>query len=45
VKAAGVEDDEVKVADIAIHLVDALEAGEAKFRQQDAPLNAPVAGD
>jgi Fe-S oxidoreductase/nitrate reductase gamma subunit len=45
VKAAGVEDDEVKVADIAIHLVDALEAGEAKFRQQNAPLNAPVAGD
>ncbi|MEL7207381.1 MAG: heterodisulfide reductase-related iron-sulfur binding cluster, partial [Actinomycetota bacterium] len=29
VKGEGVEDDEVKVADIAIHLVDALEAGGA----------------
>jgi Fe-S oxidoreductase/nitrate reductase gamma subunit len=29
VKGEGVEDDEVKVADIAIHLVDALEAGES----------------
>ena len=38
VKGAGVEDDEVKVADIAIHLVDALEQGEAKFHEGDAPL-------
>ena len=30
VKAHGVEDDEVKVADISIHLIDALEAGEAE---------------
>ncbi len=49
VKGAGVEDDEVKVADIAIHLVDALEEGEAKFHAGDAPLveaeqNSPVAG-
>ncbi|MGB3734811.1 MAG: (Fe-S)-binding protein [Ilumatobacter sp.] len=49
VKGAGVEDDEVKVADIAIHLVDALEQGEAKFHAGDAPLvelekNSPVAG-
>ena len=29
VKAAGKEDDEVKVADLAIHLVEALEAGES----------------
>ena len=49
VKGAGVEDDEVKVADIAIHLVDAIEEGEAKFHAGDAPLveaeqNSPVAG-
>lgn len=49
VKGAGVEDDEVKVADIAIHLVDALEAGEAAFHAGEAPLveaekNSPVAG-
>jgi len=48
VKGAGVEDDEVKVADIAIHLVDALEQGEAKFHEGSAPLldaeNSPVAG-
>lgn len=49
VKGAGVEDDEVKVADIAIHLVDALEEGEARFHAADTPLvdlekNSPVAG-
>ena len=48
VKGAGVEDDEVKVADIAIHLVDALEQGEAEFHAGSAPLldteNSPVAG-
>ena len=38
VKAAGVEDDQIKVADIAIHLVDALEAGDRNFAQLDAPL-------
>ncbi|WP_051062599.1 heterodisulfide reductase-related iron-sulfur binding cluster [Ilumatobacter nonamiensis] len=48
VKGAGIEDDEVKVADIAIHLVDALEQGEAAFHAGEAPLldseNSPVAG-
>ncbi len=49
VKGAGVEDDVVKVADIAIHLVDALEQGEAAFHAGEAPLldaekNTPVAG-
>jgi hypothetical protein len=29
VKGHGVEDDEVKVADISIHLLDAITAGEA----------------
>jgi Fe-S oxidoreductase/nitrate reductase gamma subunit len=38
VKGAGVEDDQVKVADIAIHLVDALEQGEAAFHAGEAPL-------
>ena len=52
VKGAGVDDDEVKVADIAIHLVDAIEQGEAAFHAgashladepDDGPLT-PVAG-
>lgn len=41
VKAAGVEDDDVKVADIAIHLLDAIEAGEAAVSDQPAPLSMP----
>ena len=45
VKAAGKEDDEVKVADIAIHLLDAIEAGEQRIAHQPAPLSAPVSGD
>ncbi len=36
-KAAGA-DDSVKVADIAIHLLDAIEAGEASFDEVDFPL-------
>ena len=48
VKGAGVEDDEVKVADISIHLLDAIEQGEAEFHKGEAPLldseNSPVAG-
>jgi len=48
VKGAGVEDDEVKVADISIHLLDAIEQGEAAFHAGSAPLvdseNSPVAG-
>jgi Fe-S oxidoreductase len=38
VKAAGVEETEVKVADIAIHLLDAIEAGERKLAHQVSPL-------
>jgi Fe-S oxidoreductase/nitrate reductase gamma subunit len=39
VKAAGVEETEVKVADIAIHLLDAIETGERKLANQSAPLS------
>jgi hypothetical protein len=38
VKGAGKEEHEVKVADISIHLLEAIEAGEAKFHAGDAPL-------
>jgi Fe-S oxidoreductase/nitrate reductase gamma subunit len=38
VKAAGAEDDQVKVADIAIHVLDALEAGERRLATLDSPL-------
>ena len=43
VKAAGKEDDEVKVADIAIHLVDAIEEGE-RLRTEElaADLENPL---
>ncbi len=47
VKAAGVDEDVVKVADISIHLLDAIEAGERALGQLDAPLSpeaTPVAG-
>jgi Fe-S oxidoreductase/nitrate reductase gamma subunit len=42
VKAAGKDDDEIKVADLAIHLLDAIEAGEQRTAHPDAPLNAPM---
>ena len=42
VKAAGKDDDEVKVADLAIHLLDAIEAGEGAAAHPDAPLNVPM---
>jgi Fe-S oxidoreductase/nitrate reductase gamma subunit len=45
VKAAGAEEDQVKVADLAIHVLDAIEAGERLLDHPDAPLGAPVAGD
>jgi Fe-S oxidoreductase/nitrate reductase gamma subunit len=51
VKAAGKDEDEVKVADISIHLLDAIEAGERKLAVQNAPLSElgnisqPVAGN
>ena len=50
VKAAGMEETDVKVADIAIHLLDAIENGERlrAGRAAEAPLNipgVPVAGE
>jgi Fe-S oxidoreductase/nitrate reductase gamma subunit len=45
VKGAGVEEEQVKVGDIAIHLLDAIEAGEERFEHPDSPLNVPVAGE
>ncbi len=47
VKGAGVEEDQVKVADLSIHLLDAIEAGERKLTMPDAPLFVPgdPAGD
>jgi hypothetical protein len=52
VKGAGVEEDEVRVADISIHLLEAIQAGESKMHHPDTPLAAhgsddlsPVAGD
>jgi Fe-S oxidoreductase len=44
VKAAGAEEDAVKVADIAIHVLDAIENGE-RNAVADAPLSVPVAGE
>ena len=45
VKGAGKEEHEVKVADIAIHLLDALENGERMLAERGAPLGVPVAGE
>jgi Fe-S oxidoreductase/nitrate reductase gamma subunit len=45
VKGAGKEEHEVKVADISIHLLDAIENGERIRAAGSAPLSAPVAGD
>jgi Fe-S oxidoreductase len=42
VKAAGKEETDVKVADIAIHLLDALENGERNLANQNAPLATSV---
>ena len=42
VKGAGKEEDQVKVADIAIHLLDALENGERNLANQSAPLAGSV---
>jgi Fe-S oxidoreductase len=42
VKAAGKEESDVKVADIAIHLLDALENGERNLANQNAPLAGSV---
>jgi len=45
VKAAGKEETEVKVADISIHLLEAIEAGEKLRDAKTPPLSAPVIGD
>jgi Fe-S oxidoreductase/nitrate reductase gamma subunit len=45
VKGAGKEESEVKVADIAIHLLDAIEAGEQQHANQISPINMSVGGD
>jgi Fe-S oxidoreductase len=45
VKGAGKEENEVKVADIAIHLLDALENGERINAERPAPLAVPAAGN
>jgi Fe-S oxidoreductase len=42
VKAAGKEESDVKVADIASHLLDALENGERNLANQNAPLAGSV---
>ena len=39
VKGAGFEVDQVKVADVAIHLLDAIEAGERKLAVPEAPFS------
>jgi hypothetical protein len=38
VKAAGMDDAQMKVADISIHLLDAIEAGERQLVSVDPPL-------
>jgi Fe-S oxidoreductase/nitrate reductase gamma subunit len=44
-KAAGADEDTVKVADLAIHLLDAIEAGDRRMDDPDAPLNVAVSTD
>jgi predicted flap endonuclease-1-like 5' DNA nuclease len=43
VKAAGADEDRIKVADISIHVLDAIEAGERAFANPTTPINVPVA--
>ena len=45
VKAAGASEDQVKVADISIHLLDAIEAGERALANLERPISEPVAGE
>ncbi|MEJ7801669.1 MAG: heterodisulfide reductase-related iron-sulfur binding cluster, partial [Ilumatobacter sp.] len=42
VKGAGVDEDQVKVADLAIHLLDAIENGESIRAKPAAHLNVPM---
>ncbi|NIR36768.1 MAG: hypothetical protein GWN79_08895, partial [Actinobacteria bacterium] len=44
VKAAGKEEDEVRVADIAMHVLDAIEAGEARAADAAFASQAEIAG-
>jgi Fe-S oxidoreductase len=45
VKGAGKDESAVKVGDIAIHLLDAIENGERTATAIGAPLRDPVAGE
>jgi Fe-S oxidoreductase/nitrate reductase gamma subunit len=45
VKGAGVDEDQVKVADLSIHLLDAIEAGERRFAETYAPMGNVGAAD
>ena len=45
VKGAGVDEDQVKVADLSIHLLDAIEAGERRSTTSYAPLGSVGADD
>jgi Fe-S oxidoreductase len=45
VKGAGVDEDRVKVADLSIHLLDAIEAGERRFVETLAPLGTSGVAD
>jgi Fe-S oxidoreductase/nitrate reductase gamma subunit len=45
VKGAGVEEDQVKVADISIHLLEAIENGERRLAEPPLPVESPVAGE
>jgi hypothetical protein len=38
VKGAGVDEDQVRVADISMHLLEAIERGEAAFHAPEAPF-------
>jgi hypothetical protein len=45
VKGAGKDESQVKVGDIALHVLDAIENGERALSALDAPLREPVAGE
>ena len=45
VKAAGKDDDEVKVADIAMHVLEAIESAEAEGRGTLAVTASPFSGE
>jgi Fe-S oxidoreductase len=45
VKGAGKDESHVKVGDIALHVLDAIENGERALSALDAPLREPLAGE